>query len=163
MKNFYDYIHRIREDPTDSVTDGSHILKSTFDIRKSDSDKMQAFGWASVSIDETGEQLEDWQEDMIDPEELEQAAYEFVLHYGDGGEMHEPSGRIVAKLIESMVFTVEKQKLLGIPEGTLPIGWWIGFQVTDPEVWEKVKDGTYSMFSIEGKAERVQVEDEEDI
>ena len=161
MKRFYDYIHKIREDPEETETGEPHILKSTFDIRKSDSDKMQAFGWASVSIDETGEQLEDWQEDMIDPEELEQAAYEFVLHYGDGGEMHEPSGRIVANLIESMVFTEEKQKLLGVPEGTLPIGWWIGFQVTDPEVWEKVKDGTYSMFSIEGKAERVQVEEEE--
>lgn len=44
---------------------------------------------------------------------------------------------------------------MGIPEGTLPVGWWIGFQVTDADVWEKVKDGTYSMFSIEGKAERV--------
>ena len=85
MKKFYDYIHKIREDPEETETGESHILKSTFDIRKSDSDKMQAFGWASVSIDETGEQLEDWQEDMIDPEELEQAAYEFVLHYGDGG------------------------------------------------------------------------------
>ena len=46
-------------------------------------------------------------------------------------------------------------KEMGIPEGTLPVGWWIGFQVTDADVWEKVKDGTYSMFSIEGKAERV--------
>ena len=49
---------------------------------------------------------------------------------------------------------------MGIPEGTLPVGWWIGFQVTDADVWEKVKDGTYSMFSIEGKAERVEVKDE---
>ena len=38
--------------------------------------------------------------------------------------------------------------------------WWIGFQVTDADVWEKVKDGTYSMFSIEGKAERVEVNNE---
>lgn len=49
---------------------------------------------------------------------------------------------------------------MGIPEGTLPVGWWIGFQVTDADVWEKVKDGTYSMFSIEGKAERVEVNNE---
>ena len=46
---------------------------------------------------------------------------------------------------------------MGIPPGTLPVGWWIGFQVTDPEVWAKVKDGTYSMFSIEGTAQRVEV------
>ncbi len=50
--------------------------------------------------------------------------------------------------------------IMGIPEGTLPVGWWIGFQVTDADVWEKVKDGTYSMFSIEGEAERVEVNNE---
>lgn len=48
-------------------------------------------------------------------------------------------------------------QVMGIPEGTLPAGWWIGFKVTDEEVWQKVKDGTYPMFSIEGEAERVEV------
>lgn len=28
--------------------------------------------------------------------------------------------------------------LMGIPEGTLPTGWWIGFQVTDADVWESM-------------------------
>ena len=72
--------------------------------------------------------------------------------------MHERGG--VAYLIESVVFTEEKMAAMGIPEGTLPVGWWIGFQVTDADVWKKVKDGTYSMFSIEGKAERVEVNNE---
>ena len=52
---------------------------------------------------------------------------------------------------------------IGIPQGTLPVGWWIGFKVTDDDVWEKVKDGTYSMFSIEGTAERAEVEDGDSI
>lgn len=52
---------------------------------------------------------------------------------------------------------IDRMAAMGIPEGTLPVGWWIGFQVTDADVWEKVKDGTYSMFSIEGKAERVSI------
>ena len=69
--------------------------------------------------------------------------------------MHERGGAAV--LIESMVFTEAKLNALGIPAGVLPIGWWIGFRVTDPDVWEKVKDGTYPMFSIEGEAERVEV------
>ena len=118
-------------------------------------EKMQAFGWASVAIAENGETLEDWQGDIIEPDELESAAYKFVDLYREGGEMHERGG--VAYLIESVVFTEEKMAAMGIPEGTLPVGWWIGFQVTDADVWEKVKDGTYSMFSIEGKAERVEV------
>ncbi len=93
--------------------------------------------------------------DIIGPEELENAAYEYVRLYGDGGEMHGRGG--VAVLIESVVFTEEKMQVMGIPEGTLPTGWWIGFKVTDEEVWQKVKDGTYPMFSIEGEAERVEV------
>lgn len=30
--------------------------------------------------------------------------------------------------------------------------------MTDRDVWEKVKSGEYTMFSIEGEAERVEVE-----
>lgn len=48
-------------------------------------------------------------------------------------------------------------QVMGIPEGTLPAGWWIGFKVTDEEVWQKVKNDTYPMFSIKGEAERVEV------
>ncbi len=158
MRSYEDYFktgHSPREQP-----ETSSVTKTRFTIKKSDEDKMQAFGWASVSIVENGEQVEDWQEDMIDPEDLEAAAYQFVRLYRDGGEMHEPTKRVVATLIESVVMTEEKQKAMGIPEGKLPIGWWIGFQVLDAEVWEKVKDGTYSMFSIEGEAERVDVDEE---
>lgn len=134
------------------------VLKGRFKIMKSDDEKMLAFGWANVSMRVDGELIEDWQADIIEPEELENAAYEYVLLYREGGEMHERGGAAV--LIESVVFTEEKMQAMGIPAGTLPVGWWIGFKVTDKDVWEKVKDGTYPMFSIEGEAERVEVEDE---
>lgn len=62
------------------------------------------------------------------------------------------------KLIESCVFTEEKQRAMGIPPGTIPIGWWIGFKISDDDAWERVKNGTYKMFSIEGKANREPVE-----
>lgn len=136
------------------------ILKSRFKIMKSDDEKMLAFGWASVSMRVGGEVIEDWQGDIIEPAELEAAAYEYVRLYGEGGEMHERGG--VAVLIESAVFTEEKMEAMGIPAGTLPVGWWIGFKVLDKEVWEKVKDGTYPMFSIEGEAERVEADEEKE-
>lgn len=63
--------------------------------------------------------------------------------------MHERGD--AAALVESMVFTEEKKKALGIPEGTLPVGWRIGFKVTDADVWEKVKDGIYSMVLYRGR------------
>ena len=73
--------------------------------------------------------------------------------------MHERGG--CAVLIESVIFTAEKMAAMGIPEGTVPTGWWIGFKVTDDEVWGKGKDGSYGMFSIEGTAVRVPEEGEE--
>lgn len=148
MKKFSELIEKSSPD---------NVIKGRFKIMKSDDEKMLAFGWANVSMRVDGELIEDWQGDIIEPEELEAAAYEYVRLYGDGGEMHERGG--VAALIESVVFTEEKMLVMGIPAGTLPVGWWIGFKVTDKDVWEKVKNGTYPMFSIEGEAERIEVED----
>ena len=146
MRKFSDMIEKKSRD---------NVIKGKFKIMKSDDDKMLAFGWANVSMRVDGELIEDWQADIIEPEELENAAYEYVLLYREGGEMHERGG--VAVLIESVVFTEEKMQAMGIPAGTLPVGWWIGFKITDKDVWEKVKNGTYQMFSIEGEAERVEV------
>lgn len=137
------------------------VKKKKFKVMKSDDERHLAFGWANVSIRADGGLIEDWQEDIIEPEELENAAYRFVEFYREGGEMHERGGAAV--LVESVEFTEEKMQAIGIPAGILPVGWWIGFKVLDEEVWEKVKDGTYSMFSIEGTAERAEVEDGDSI
>lgn len=133
-------------------------INGKFRITKSDDDRRLAFGWASVSMRVGGELIEDFQKDIVEPEVLENAAYKFVEFYREGGEMHERGGAAV--LVESVVFTEEKMRAMGILEGTLPVGWWIGFKVTDQEVWEKVKDGTYPMFSVEGTAQRIEVDDE---
>ena len=155
-RGFYD------RDPQDyqKVTVGKSAAETTddFSIYKTDDDKRLVFGWASISITVDGEQLEDRQKDMIDPEDLEEAVYDYVLNFRDTGEEHIPTMRKKGKLVESCVFTAEKQKAMGIPEGTLPIGWWIGFKIEDDAAWERVKNGTYKMFSIEGKANREPVE-----
>lgn len=125
-------------------------------VMKSDDDKRLVFGWANVAIRVDGEQIIDWQEDAIDMDDLEKAAYEYVADFGSAGEMHQRGG--VGRVIESIVFTKEKADALGIPQDLLPQGWWIGFKITDDEVWEKIKSGEYSMFSIEGKAIREPME-----
>lgn len=132
--------------------------ENNYTIVKTDDDKRLVFGWASVSITVEGEQVEDHQKDLIDPEDLEEAAYEYVLNFRDTGEEHIPTLRKKGKLVESCVFTAEKQKAMGIPPGIVPVGWWIGFKIEDDDAWEKVKNGTYKMFSIEGKANREPVE-----
>lgn len=144
--------------PTEETATQNQQGGDSFSIFKTDDDKRLVFGWASISITVDGEQLEDRQKDIIDPEDLEEAAYEYVLNFRDTGEEHISSMRKKGKLVESCVFTAEKQKAIGIPEGTLPIGWWIGFKIEDDAAWERVKNGTYRMFSIEGKANREPVE-----
>jgi hypothetical protein len=129
-----------------------------FTIYKADDEKRLVFGWASVAITVDGEELEDRQHDMIDPEDLEEAAYEYVLNFRDTGEEHLPGYRKKGKLVESCVFTKEKQRAMGIPEGILPVAWWIGFYIEDDDAWQRVKNGTYKMFSIEGKAQREEIE-----
>ena len=146
----FDDILKTEKTPEKEITD--------FTIYKADDDKRLVFGWASVAITVDGSELEDRQHDMIDPEELEDAAYEYVLNFRDTGEEHLPGYRKKGKLIESCVLTKEKQKAMGIPDGILPVAWWIGFKIEDDETWRRVKNGTYKMFSIEGKAQRIPVE-----
>lgn len=116
------------------------------------------FGWANVTVQEDGSTPFDWQGDIIDTEVLESAAYNFVLNREGGVNQEHTRGTECGWLVESMMFTKEKMDAMGIPEGTLPEGWFVGFYIPDPDVYKKVVDGTYNMFSIEGMAQRVPIE-----
>ena len=142
----------MKSDLNDISDNSSHI--SSFNISKADEDQRLVFGWALVSADIEGNMLIDHQGDMVDQDELEQGAYEYVLNFRDAGEEHMPGLRKKARMVESVVLTEEKMRAMGIPLGTVPYGWWIGFYVDDDDTWEKIKNGTYRMFSIEGRAIR---------
>jgi len=121
-------------------------------IDKVDEEQRQVFGWFSV-VEESGQPVIDKQGDIITPDDLEKAAYAFVADVRDAGEMHARKG--IGHLIESIVFTKAKQQALGIDLGK--VGWWAGFQITDEDVWKKVKDGTYRAFSIGGTGTRTPI------
>ena len=131
--------------------------KREFKILKSDDECREVFGWASVAVRVGGEVITDYQEDVIDISDLEAAAYEFTAEFGTAGEMHQRGG--IGRLIESVVFTKEKMSAMGITPDTVPEGWWVGFRIDDAEVWEKIKKGEYSMFSIEGTAVREKIKE----
>ncbi|MFE9742947.1 XkdF-like putative serine protease domain-containing protein [Streptomyces sp. NPDC006477] len=140
-------------DPDDPDTEEMVSFSVEGDISKTDEDKRLVFGWCSVGIMPDGSVVDDKQGDVLDDvEEIEKAAYEFVLNSRDGGEMHVRKG--VSTMVESFVSTPEKCAAMGIPEGTLPVGWWVGFRVEDEEVWKAVRDGKYKMFSVHGKGTR---------
>ena len=113
-------------------------------------------GWANVSVNADGSLPLDWQDDIILPCDLEMAAINFMADYRGSGVMH--FGGATGVVVESIVFTKDKQAAIGIPEGVVPEGWFITVKidtVTNPEVWADVKAGKYRMFSIQGDAKRV--------
>lgn len=118
-------------------------------------EKKLVSGWANIATCADGSKPLDWQGDIIEPGNLEEAAINFMLDYRDSGVNHQgPSTGIV---VESIVLTKDKQAAMGIPEGIVPEGWFITVKITDDAVFEKVKKGEYRMFSIQGTAERVAV------
>lgn len=125
-----------------------------FKINKSTEEGLVS-GWASVSVNADGSIPLDWQDDIIRPEVLEKAAINFMMDYRGSGVMH--AGESKGIVVESIVFTKEKQALLGIPEGYVPEGWFITVKIQDKEVFELVKSGVYRMFSIQGSAKRIKL------
>ena len=120
-----------------------------FQIISKSEERRQVFGWAYVSKDRDGKQVQDFSGDIVPVEELEKAAYGFLKEARVGGEMHE--GDAPNQLIASLVFTEPIQKALGLPEGVLPQGWFVGFEVS-ADTFAKVKAGSLLCFSIEGQA-----------
>lgn len=128
------------------------------EISKVSHDKQQVFGWASI-VELNGEPVVDLQGDYISIDEVEKSAYAYVHKSRKGGDMHLRDGDKpvhASDMIESFVVTPEKKQALGLPDET-PTGWWVGFQVNDPDVWAKVKSGQRNMFSIHGKGVRSDV------
>jgi hypothetical protein len=157
----------IPEESEDADADKFEIRGS---VVKLAGDKHLVFGWFSiVSIGD--KVIEDTQGDMITPETIESACYDFVLNARKGGEMHESSNdgevRGVGQLVESVVFTREKQQAMvaslhaqGITDAVISLGcvaWWGGMYIHDNDTWDKVTSGELRAWSIGGKGKRAQV------
>jgi hypothetical protein len=145
---------------------------SQFQIAKFDDVQSLVFGFANVSISKRtamgagGEEFFDLQKDSVPPDELENGAYDFVLHFREADEMHE--GDAIGHLVESIVFTPEKlekfatdpvtgavdKEGLEVLKRLLPTRWWVGFKLSK-SAYAGVKSGKYTMFSIAGDADRV--------
>lgn len=126
-----------------------------FDITKAKEEECLVSGWANVAVNADGSLPFDWAGDVIRPEVLEKAAINFMLDYRGSGVMHK--GEQQGVVVESIMLTKEKQAAIGIPEGTVPEGWFITVKVTNQDVFKAVKEGKYKMFSIQGKAKRIEL------
>lgn len=124
-------------------------------IVKARADEHLVFGWANIAKDKNGKYPLDWDQDQTQPEELEKAVYKYVQGNDGTGENHQ--GDTKGSLVESVMFTKEKMGAMGIPDGLIPEGWWVGFHVPDEEVFAKIKKGDYGMFSVQGKGFRIPI------
>jgi len=129
------------------------VSGTDFKIAKIDEPERLVFGWANVTIQSDGSPVVDSQRDIILTEDLEAAAYDFVLEFRDTGVMHK--GKAVGTLVESFVMTPEKIRLMGLAPDGQRVGWWVGFKV-DLDVFKRVLAGELQMFSIQGTADRVE-------
>jgi hypothetical protein len=149
----FEAVSKELEDPDDPDTDDLENFTIEGEVSKVDEDKRLAFGWASIAYLPDGTLVDDKQGDVLDDvEEVEKSAYDFVVDCRDGGEMHIRKG--IGTLVESVVFTPEKIEAMGIPANTMPLGWWVGFRVSDDDVWDRIKKGDYRMFSVHGRGTR---------
>lgn len=127
-------------------------------IQKMDTDQRQVFGFCTVThVD--GEPVVDRQGDYVPLEEIEKAAYTYVVESRKGGDMHARDGEQplhTSDMIESVIITPEKLEQWGLDRDAMPYGWWVGFKVNDEDQWQKVKTGERQAFSIHGSGKRVE-------
>lgn len=151
-----------KEPQTEDVEKAGAAPTFTLDakISKVDDDQRLVFGWFSI-VEIDGQPVTDREGDRIAPPDLEKAAYGHVLNARVASDTHVLIG--VGNLVESCVFTVEKQQAmqaslqaLGIPAvlDLHCVGWWGGYHITSDKVWAAVKAGDYVSFSIGGNGTR---------
>ena len=136
--------------------DDEQTVEKDFTIAKFDNAQQNVFGWAYVSFDKEGNVVVDKSGEFVDDvEELEKTAYHFVLKSRASDNDH--TNVQTGEMIESIVFTPEKIEKMGLPEGSVPLGWWVGFHIDDKDVWSTVESGERSAFSIHGSGTRKEV------
>jgi uncharacterized protein YuzE len=118
-------------------------------VSKENSDYQVAYGWAYVSK-VNDEEVVDHSGDVWPIDEIEKTARQFVCDCRVGGESHIYKGGAV--LVHSIVFTKEVQDALEID--LKKEGWFVGFEVRDAALLQKIQKGELTMFSIGGSGLR---------
>lgn len=116
-------------------------------------DQRIVWGWASV-VTENGEPVVDTDGDIVRPEEMEKAANEFMQDVRKAKAMHD--GGTIGEVIHSLPLTKSIGNALGIESERE--GWIIAMKIHDDDVWERVKAGELSAFSIGGSGKRVEAD-----
>lgn len=137
---------------SDGDPDDRPEVKLSGKITKVDPDRRLAYGWFSV-VEVSGDPVVDVQGDVIKAATLVDAVHKFMTDSRAGKVLHR--GERVADVVESLVFTADVQKALGIDLGR--VGWFGALKFRDGEVWDRVKSGELRAFSIGGVGKRAAI------
>ena len=137
----------------EDINDEEIVMKLEPETMVKDDSNNLLFGWAYVAIDKDGNQVVDHSGEFVKEEnfeDLELATYAYNLAFREADRQHD----CVAKgyLVESIVFTKDKMSKIGIPEGTVHQGVWMGFYFPSDDDYNEIKKMEHPMFSLYGKA-----------
>ena len=128
-----------------------------FEVKKTVEDQRIVYGWLMVSKTADGKDYVDLQDDHIPEAVMEDALHQYVIESRRGDDMHSVEG--TAKLIAAMPFTTEIKAALGIPDGIMPSGAFVGYKIVSEEVWKAIKSGERIGFSVGGMCTKQEITD----
>lgn len=123
-------------------------LSSTVQILKIDQDQHLVYGVVLIP------DIQDAQGDIISRQDVQQAAHQFVADYSLGksalGDNHTTQAKN-SNVVESYIAPQD----LSINNKAVSKGSWVLVsKVLDKRIWRKIKDGTYTGYSIGGRGQR---------
>lgn len=147
------------------MPDETRKFETSAEVVKVDESLGLVMGFAII-CKENGEKYHDVQGDHISEADMLKSATEFMLNSRAAGEMHrDENGKIAAgdrvvkrgTIVFAFPLTTDIAKAFEIE--TPRTGLMIALKPGDDEMLQKFRDGTYTGFSISGKAKRQEVED----
>lgn len=133
--------------------------RARVEVTKADDAEMRIFGFAMTATDANGAEVTDHQGDVISPDEMAEAAFDYAANAGAAGVMHRPSdpGFVAdaGHMIASIPLTPEIRKAMGVEPG--PSKWFVGLQITKRDVWKRFQSGELKELSVEGTGVREEI------
>ncbi len=160
----YDYSFNSDDDvvltnPVEVIKDWEEVDKAKINVKKSlcvlIKDDLKKVAYAPVLVPEE----EDLQGDIASAEEIEKAAWDFLMNYrgqlSKVGLMHKKETNDVA-IIESFLAPVS----FDLGETTIAKGTWVvGIKVKKDSIWKDIQEGKYTGFSIGGRGKRTPIKE----
>lgn len=128
------------------------VGKSLRPVTKGTDEERYVLGVVLEPLKEMGQK--DAQDDTYSAEEVRQAAYEYMEKFQNTGLQHEQYVNDDVKILESWIAredsVIEGQT---VTKGT----WLMAVRVLSDQIWDDIKKGNYTGFSIGGTAQRERI------